>query len=53
MNKEYIQEIQRIANVSIKKNHPDISVQEWQAKYILEAKEEFDKQHIHKTEGFH
>ena len=32
-----VEGITRIANTLLNKKHPDIKIQEWQTKYILEA----------------
>lgn len=45
MNKkyvEYVEAVTAIANSNIKKGYHNITIKEWETRYILEAKEEFD-----------
>ena len=41
---EYIKDITLKANIAIHKKHPDISVQTWQTRVILEAIEQFKQE---------
>lgn len=52
-SKRYILAVMNKANQLLKKECHNISIKDWEVRYVLEAKREIDNEHKSSTKGHH